>query len=602
MDKVVDEIGEEYVVQIVTDNEAAIKAAGYKLMQKRKNLYWTGCAAHCIDLMLEDIGKKKSVAKVLDCAKVITRFIYNSNWVVDFMKRFTGDRELLRPVITRFATNFITLESIVKHKTALQDMFHSQEWKHSKWSKKDDAKEAKKIIQSKDFWTKAADVLKVQEPLLKPRRPIPDTYRSILPIPILRDRYRYVTRYRDLELWIQAFEEGNGWLYESAIIRFNTEHPTHIISKALKEKGLEQIENRNTLNNIGRTWGSILSLEGDLCQPKSFSHARIRVAIACMEPINRTIILKCNGSSYPILVCEDHLTYSDSLKHNSLEEFSSIGTCYSEAVATVVEESPVVGGYSREKKASVEEPLLEGSDGNSKSNDDNLRCIPQVHTSGFIKHLNEAGDGLGPGINLEVNLAKEFREDIGPGINLEVNLAHSSNKFSDCGPSNRPKELVNNKHGILASLASSIPHMQSAGPNLSAGKSILTPYHSGQFKPLSHNPILQQPMKKRGKKKSQLEGFSSFAKIHGYRAAAVHKHSSKSIIFRPAAFALAHSDLSESSSSFNHCLLQEAKDTMHLGKSLGINFNGMEDVALSKIIDLELKDKERIIKEGKAQQ
>ncbi|KAL7206876.1 hypothetical protein ACSBR2_019555 [Camellia fascicularis] len=32
-----------------------------------------------------------------------------------------------------------------------------------------------------------------------PRHPIPDTYRSILPIPILRDRYRYVTRYRDLE-------------------------------------------------------------------------------------------------------------------------------------------------------------------------------------------------------------------------------------------------------------------------------------------------------------------------------------------------------------------------------------------------------------------
>ncbi|KAL7260921.1 hypothetical protein ACSBR1_006566 [Camellia fascicularis] len=136
-------------------------------MQKRENLYWTGYAAHCIDLMLEDVGKKKSVAKVLDCAKVITCFIYNSNWVVVFMKRFTGDRELLRPVITHFAINFITLESIIKHKTALQDMFHSLEWKHSKWSKKDDAKEAKKIIQSKDFWTKAVDVLTVQEPLLK---------------------------------------------------------------------------------------------------------------------------------------------------------------------------------------------------------------------------------------------------------------------------------------------------------------------------------------------------------------------------------------------------------------------------------------------------
>ncbi|KAL7170505.1 hypothetical protein ACSBR2_035388 [Camellia fascicularis] len=43
---------------------------------------------------------------------------------------------------------------------------------------------------------------------------------------------------------IQAFEEGNGWLYESAIIRFKSEYPTHIISKVLKEKGMEQVEVR----------------------------------------------------------------------------------------------------------------------------------------------------------------------------------------------------------------------------------------------------------------------------------------------------------------------------------------------------------------------
>ncbi|KAL7212849.1 hypothetical protein ACSBR2_015527 [Camellia fascicularis] len=389
---------------------------------------------------------------------------------------------------------------------------------------------------------------------------------------------------REESIEIQAFEEGNGWLYESAIIRFNIEYPTHIISKALKEKGLEKIE--------------------------------------------------CSSSSHPILVYEDHLTYSDSLKHNGLKEFSSIRTCYSEesrnisgadvriknhgdevvaqrqglsdshigeAVDTIVEETPVVEGFNREKEACVEEPLLEGSDRNSKSNDDNLRCIPQVYTSGFIKNFNEVGDELGPGINLEVNLAEEFRKDIGPDINLEANLAHSSNKFLECGPSNRPKELVSNKHGNLVILASSIPHMQSTGPNLSTRKSILTPYHSGQFKPLAPNPKLQQLMKKRGKKKSQLEGFSSFARIHGCRAAAVHKHFFKSVIFRPAASALACSDLSENSSSFNNCLLQEAKDTMHLRKSLGINSNEMEDVALSKIIDLELKDKERIIKEGKAQ-
>ncbi|KAL7208280.1 hypothetical protein ACSBR1_030104 [Camellia fascicularis] len=43
---------------------------------------------------------------------------------------------------------------------------------------------------------------------------------------------------------IKVNEEGNGWLYDNAIVRFNTEYTTHDILKALKEKGMEQIEVR----------------------------------------------------------------------------------------------------------------------------------------------------------------------------------------------------------------------------------------------------------------------------------------------------------------------------------------------------------------------
>ncbi|KAH1122171.1 hypothetical protein J1N35_005331 [Gossypium stocksii] len=78
--EIVEEIRENYIVQIVTDNEAAMKAAGKKLMLKRKHLYWTSCAAHCLDLCLEDIGKRLSVAKVLDEAKKVTCFIYKYTW------------------------------------------------------------------------------------------------------------------------------------------------------------------------------------------------------------------------------------------------------------------------------------------------------------------------------------------------------------------------------------------------------------------------------------------------------------------------------------------------------------------------------------------
>ena len=59
MDIVVEEFGEENVVQVVIDNEASFKAISMLLMKKRKYLFWSPCAAHSIDLMLEDIANMK---------------------------------------------------------------------------------------------------------------------------------------------------------------------------------------------------------------------------------------------------------------------------------------------------------------------------------------------------------------------------------------------------------------------------------------------------------------------------------------------------------------------------------------------------------------
>ena len=44
------------MVQIVTDNGLAFVKAG-KLLMKKYNLYWTPCAAHCIDLSLKTLVK-----------------------------------------------------------------------------------------------------------------------------------------------------------------------------------------------------------------------------------------------------------------------------------------------------------------------------------------------------------------------------------------------------------------------------------------------------------------------------------------------------------------------------------------------------------------
>ena len=74
------------------------------LMEKWKHLFWSPCEAHYIDLMLVDITIMKQIKETLDLAKMIIGFIYNSLKVVNLMKVFTKDINMLRSGITRFAT------------------------------------------------------------------------------------------------------------------------------------------------------------------------------------------------------------------------------------------------------------------------------------------------------------------------------------------------------------------------------------------------------------------------------------------------------------------------------------------------------------------
>ncbi|XP_028113725.1 uncharacterized protein LOC114311754 [Camellia sinensis] len=57
LDDIVNEIGEENVVQVVTDSASAYVRVGRLLEEKRTKLFWSPCAVHCIDLMLNDISE-----------------------------------------------------------------------------------------------------------------------------------------------------------------------------------------------------------------------------------------------------------------------------------------------------------------------------------------------------------------------------------------------------------------------------------------------------------------------------------------------------------------------------------------------------------------
>ncbi|RVW13977.1 hypothetical protein CK203_117186 [Vitis vinifera] len=68
LDKWVKQVGEENVIQVITDNHSSYVMAGRLLELKRPHLYWTPCVAHCLDLMLEDIGKLPNIKRTLERA------------------------------------------------------------------------------------------------------------------------------------------------------------------------------------------------------------------------------------------------------------------------------------------------------------------------------------------------------------------------------------------------------------------------------------------------------------------------------------------------------------------------------------------------------
>ncbi|XP_057982239.1 uncharacterized protein LOC131167450 [Malania oleifera] len=161
LDEMVEEIGESNVIQVVTDNASNYVVAGRLLEAKRPHLYWTPCAAHCIDLILEDIGKMPSIHATLKRAIFLNGYIYNRVGVVNLMRQFTGGKELLRPAVTRFATAFITHRSIHLQKNNLRKMFISEDWNTTKWAKEAAGKRAATIVLMPTFWSTIVYALKL---------------------------------------------------------------------------------------------------------------------------------------------------------------------------------------------------------------------------------------------------------------------------------------------------------------------------------------------------------------------------------------------------------------------------------------------------------
>jgi hypothetical protein len=150
VDQCIEDIGADKVVQVVTDNASVNMAAAILLKAKRPSIFWNGCAAHTIDLVLEDIGKLGPVDKTIVEARLVTVFLYAYTRVLALM-RSVLKKDLVRSGVTRFATAYLNLKSLQDNKYGLQKLFRSDELHEMGYLKKDKGDKAHKVVKSEAF-------------------------------------------------------------------------------------------------------------------------------------------------------------------------------------------------------------------------------------------------------------------------------------------------------------------------------------------------------------------------------------------------------------------------------------------------------------------
>jgi hypothetical protein len=123
---IVDNIGVDRVMQIVTDNGSNYKKACVQVTREFPKICWQPCAAHIINLLLKSIGKFTYVDKVIYSVQRICKFFYNHNNLNVAMKRNIGG-ELYRWNGTRFGTVFIFLQSFWDRKDKFRQWMASED-------------------------------------------------------------------------------------------------------------------------------------------------------------------------------------------------------------------------------------------------------------------------------------------------------------------------------------------------------------------------------------------------------------------------------------------------------------------------------------------
>ncbi|XP_027181907.1 uncharacterized protein LOC113780291 [Coffea eugenioides] len=163
--EIVEIVGPSNVVHMVTDNASNYKAADRLLSEKYPTISWSPCAAHCLNLIMKDIGKMTHVKNIITLASRVTVYVYNRKWILSWLRKRPGWREILHPAETRFGTNFIVLKNLHDLKQHFEALVTSSVYKRE--LKNEKGKEVKQIVLDGKFWNNSLIIVRIMGPIMR---------------------------------------------------------------------------------------------------------------------------------------------------------------------------------------------------------------------------------------------------------------------------------------------------------------------------------------------------------------------------------------------------------------------------------------------------
>lgn len=169
-DSIIQDIGQEHVVQIIMDNSFSYTGISNHILQNYATIFVSPCASQCLNMILEEFSKVDWVNQCISQAQVISKFVYNNSPVLDLMRKLTGGQDIIRSGVTRPVSNFLSLQSMMKQKARLKHMFNSPEYTTN--PNKPQSMSCVNILEDNDFWRAMEESVAISEPILKVLREV----------------------------------------------------------------------------------------------------------------------------------------------------------------------------------------------------------------------------------------------------------------------------------------------------------------------------------------------------------------------------------------------------------------------------------------------